>query len=142
MIEPLRSTPILPLSALRQACCPELAMKFGTLWMLWLLVGLAIKVNALAFLIGPLWVVARPGLKELWHQDRSALLKRGAGFATLGALLVAWLLLGPRSDAIITTLLDSTWPGKLLGYAADGANDAGTISEFGQAPIPSRPGTR
>ncbi len=88
---------------------------------LWLIVGLAIKVNALAFLIGPLWVLARPGLKELWQQDRNSLLKRAAGVTTVAAALLAWLLLGPRSDAIITTLVDSTWPGKLLGYAADGA---------------------
>jgi len=86
-----------------------------------LVLGLAIKVNVLAFLAGPLWVALRPSLARAWREDRRAFGKGAAALAGLGGLLAGWLLLGSRSEAIIETLRDSTWPGKLIGYAADGA---------------------
>jgi hypothetical protein len=86
-----------------------------------LTLGLAIKINALAFLIGPLWVAARAPLRALSKNDR----KRFVQIVTATAIGIlacsCWLLLGARSSAIIETILDSTWPGKLVGYAQDGA---------------------
>jgi hypothetical protein len=83
--------------------------------------GLGIKINVLAFLAGPLWVVLSPSLARAWREDRRRFGKGAAAVVGLGALLAGWLLLGSRSKAIVETLRDSTWPGKLIGYAADGA---------------------
>ena len=86
-----------------------------------LTIGLAIKLNALAFLIGPLWITASGPLRSLGRQDPHKSRRNVASVTALVALGGAWLLFGSRSDALIETALDSTWPGKLVGYARDGA---------------------
>ena len=78
--------------------------------------ALLIKLNALAFLIGPLWVAARrsqlrrPG-------DRRWLL--GGAVSVIAAAAV--LLLGPRGPALRRTLVEATWPGAaLFGFLPQG----------------------
>jgi len=89
-----------------------------------LVIGLAIKINALAFLIGPLWVSVRSPLQAARREDRGRFLKISAAGAGLAVLGFCWILLGSRSAAIIETALDSTWPGQLIAYARDGVLSA------------------
>jgi|GEM_PF-1643181 len=86
-----------------------------------LTLGLAIKINALAFLIGPLWVTARAPLRELRAKNNKRFVQIISAIAASTVACGCWLLLGARSSAIIETILDSTWPGKLIGYAQEGA---------------------
>lgn len=82
--------------------------------------ALLIKLNALAFLVGPAWVVLRPDLRSLLA-DRRRARAAGVGAATLLAVLGAALLLGARGEAIRRTLTEATWPGALLfGYLPEG----------------------
>ncbi len=89
-----------------------------------LTIGLAIKINALAFLVGPLWVSARGPLRALRKEDPGRFVKISGTGAGLVALSFCWLLLGSRSNAIIETALDSTWPGQLVAYTRDGVLSA------------------
>jgi hypothetical protein len=90
-----------------------------------LLLALLIKLNALAFLLGPLWIVVRPGIRRAWAGSRARLLG-GLAVASLGlAALALGLLTGPRGGALRRTLVEATWPGALLfGYLP-----AGTVGE-------------
>jgi len=89
-----------------------------------LTIGLAIKINALAFLIGPLWVSARAPLRALRKEDPRRFVKIAGASAGLVALGCCWMLLGSRSNAIIETARDSTWPGQLVAYTRDGVLSA------------------
>jgi hypothetical protein len=89
------------------------------------LVAVGIKVNALAFLIGPAWVALRPTLGRLWRQDRGRLLAVLGVTSAVGAAVGAWLLLGSRGEALVETFTDATWPGKALDYRA-----AGTLADY------------
>ncbi|MBJ96242.1 MAG: hypothetical protein CMP23_17410 [Rickettsiales bacterium] len=93
----------------------------GATALLTMAAGLAIKVNALAFLAGPLWIAGSAALsKAAAGQPRRQPLRFIAIF--MGALLLTgWLLLGSRGAAILETARDSTWPGKLIGYASQGS---------------------
>ncbi|MCO4772142.1 MAG: hypothetical protein KDA24_19065 [Deltaproteobacteria bacterium] len=84
--------------------------------------ALLIKFNALAFLLGPAWVIARQSLRRAW-QDRRKTLGTTAALLGAGALVaMAGLLLGARGDALQRTLVEATWPGALLfGYLPEGS---------------------
>ena len=88
------------------------------------LVAVGIKVNALAFLIGPAWVALRPTLGGLWRRDRLRLSLALGLVALASSALAAWLLLGSRGEALVETFVDATWPGKALDYRA-----AGTLAD-------------
>lgn len=89
------------------------------------LLAIGIKVNAVAFLVGPAWVALRPTLARLWRTDRRRLLVATGAALAVGAGVGAWLLLGSRGDALVETFTDATWPGKALDYRA-----AGTLAEY------------
>ncbi len=80
---------------------------------LWALIALNIKVNAIAFLAGPLWVATKP-----W---RKRLLIAAPIVAALGLLALAAT---SRFGALGTTLGEATWPGAALAYASEGALSA------------------
>lgn len=80
---------------------------------LWALVALNIKVNAVAFLAGPLWVATKPWRRHLLIAAPLA--------AALGA---AGLALTSRFGAFATTLGEATWPGAALAYAGENALSA------------------
>ena len=109
------------LSVLRAECEGRLTRRAWALALAATLVGLSIKANTAAFLVGPLWVAARPWLRRRWASDRIAVL-RSAGAAAAGiAFLSAWMIWSHRADAILQTALDATWPGKALDYARSGS---------------------
>ena len=80
--------------------------------------GLLIKLNALVFLLGPVWVVARGSqLRRRGPRELGIALALGlAGLGTATALLV-----GPRGEALRRTLVEATWPGAILfGFLPQG----------------------
>lgn len=79
--------------------------------------ALLIKLNALAFLVGPLWVVFRGDLRRAWALHRSQVVAGAVLSAPVLGGLVAFVLVGPRGEAVRRTLMEATWPGALLfGY--------------------------
>jgi len=83
------------------------------------LAALLIKLNALAFLAGPLWVLARPRLRAL--PTRTLLLRLVGAAAAVGGL-AAVLLASARGSALRRTLVEATWPGALVfGYLPQGS---------------------
>jgi hypothetical protein len=80
-----------------------------------------IKLNAVAFLAGPLWVLARPSLKDRLARAPARLVAKGCALGAAVLAAAAWLGLGPRGPAIRRTLVEATWPGAVLEYAANGA---------------------
>jgi len=96
-------------------------------WLLAITLGgaLSLKVNALAFVVGPALALFWPGLRQVWRDDRDRARRWTAvGLAASGGLLT-WLLLGARGPALRETLSDATWPGKFFSYLSEG-----TVSEF------------
>jgi len=83
--------------------------------------SVGIKLNAVAFLAGPLWILARPLLKHRWAYARRRFMLEAAGFIALAAGASAWLLFGSRGPAIRRTLIEATWPGSLYDHVRNGA---------------------
>jgi len=72
--------------------------------------ALLIKLNAFAFLVGPVWVAARGSQLRRPGRDLRILLA-GALVSALGTVA---LLFGPRGAALRRTLVEATWPGAAL----------------------------
>jgi len=72
---------------------------------------LGLKVNGLAFLLGPALLWGGPRLNR----------RRWAVVAGAGAVAVVLLTLGQRWGAVLNTLGEATWPGYALAYVAEGA---------------------
>ncbi len=83
--------------------------------------ALLIKLNALVFLIGPLWVAGRASqLRRPGRRERLAALATLLGVA----VVAAGLLLGARGRALRRTLAEATWPGAILfGFLPQGTLD-------------------
>jgi hypothetical protein len=87
--------------------------------------ALSLKVNALAFILGPALALLWPTLRRVGRTDRTRAIRWGS-VAVLGAVgLGAWLLFGRRGPALRATLSEATWPGTFFSYLREG-----TISEF------------
>jgi hypothetical protein len=92
---------------------------------LMLLAALCLKVNALAFVVGPALALFWPRIQTAWQEQRPLALRRSAGvIAGVGGVL-AWLFLGSRGPALRDTLVEATWPGSFFSYLSEG-----TIAEF------------
>jgi len=106
------------LRAVREDRRPTLAL--AGVWIAFALAA-GIKLNALAFLAGPLWVLARPFLRDRFARGRRRLLLELGALGAFGAGAVGWLLLGPRGPAIRRTIVEATWPGAAVEYVRNGA---------------------
>jgi hypothetical protein len=83
--------------------------------------GMLVKVNALAFLLGPALLLGLPALRAAWRSERRRVLTEGASAGAVGVALGLWFWLGPRGPALRETLREGTWPGALLDYAREGS---------------------
>ena len=84
--------------------------------------ALLIKLNAVAFLVGPLWVVFRSDLRQMWSRrpQRAAMGATAAGIVLLS--LTSAVISGSRGEALQRTLKEATWPGALIfGYVPEGS---------------------
>ncbi len=106
------------LRAIREERSP--AWPLAGVWLGFLLAA-SIKLNALAFLAGPIWVLARPFLADRFARGRRRLLLELGGLAAFGAAATGWLLWGPRGPAIRRTLVEATWPGAAVDHIRNGA---------------------
>lgn len=95
-------------------------LALAAVWLTFLLAA-AIKLNAVAFLLGPLWVLARPVLRSRWGAAPRRLGFEIAALSFLVGLAGVWLATGPRGPAIRRTLTEATWPGAALDHLRNGA---------------------
>jgi hypothetical protein len=82
---------------------------------------LSIKLNALAFLVGPALVLFYQPAREFWSSQR---LRSVQAIAATGVIILiwgAWVLFGPRGPAVRGTLAEATWPGAFFTYLSEGS---------------------
>lgn len=83
--------------------------------------GLWVKANAAAFLLGPWAVAAWPVCARRWRSDRGGVLRIAGVAAGVLAAVGLWMIWDHRADALFATARDATWPGKALDYRQAGA---------------------
>ena len=81
---------------------------------------LSIKLNAVAFLVGPALVLFYRPAREVWTTQRLRSIQATVAAGLIGLGWGAWVLFGPRGPAVRATLAEATWPGAFFAYLSEG----------------------